>query len=248
MAFSATEVNAVLSQPFSYLDEGSRMVAYLSADGQYVLKLLKSPAGIEAQFRAWGIDLGSVPWSLKPGDPMGTAELLFNRAIENCVLAYRELPEETGLVFLHHEETTDLIPEVALAGHKMDPNGTLFVIQKKARLLKETLFGLMQRGEVETAQKQLDKLLDFIIHLWRMGITENTFNFLDNYGLAGDRLIQVDICELRKDSKRVLAEIEAKTILGRDSFRQLANRYPLLTDYLRQQVLSRFKPESVFAH
>ena len=58
---SISEINNILSNSFSYLAESSRVYAYVSSDGKYVIKLFKTPEEINAQFKAWGMD---PDWSL----------------------------------------------------------------------------------------------------------------------------------------------------------------------------------------
>lgn len=85
----------------------------------------------------------------------------------------------------------------------------------------------------------LDRLLDFIDAVWRKGITEDTFQFRCNYGWLGDRLIQLDVGELRQGKRQVAHERHRRAILEEPQTRWLRNLNPTLADYLEAQVHRR---------
>ncbi len=107
-------LNEILSQKFSYLNESSRAIVYISEDKKYVLKTFKNAEGIEKQFRSWGMDLGEVYWSPKPGDALGSAKIMYQNTIESYKLANEKLREETGLIYLHLCEETLPIDNIQL--------------------------------------------------------------------------------------------------------------------------------------
>ena len=101
-------VQKILNQKFTYLNESSRAYVYISEDDNYVVKTFKDSVGIEKQFSSWGMDLGKVPWSPKPGDALGSAEIMFDNTIDSYQLAYNKLREETRLIYIHTDKTNVL--------------------------------------------------------------------------------------------------------------------------------------------
>jgi len=98
-------IASILSQHFSYLAEGAQVFVYASQDGQYVLKILKTPEQTVAQWQEWKKDLGSQPWAPVPGDAFESSKILYKRSFESYSLA-NELRNETGLILLHLKKTS----------------------------------------------------------------------------------------------------------------------------------------------
>jgi len=99
----------------------------------------------------------------------------------------------------------------------------------------------MQDNNVESAQRTLDELLDYVIHFFKTGYCEDTYNFDHNYGYTADgKLIYIDIGGLHKGHDLVKLEIEEKKILKKESFQWLSRQYPELAKYLRREVDKKF--------
>ena len=240
------QINKILSMPFSYLAEGTRTYAYVSADDKIVIKLFKSPTEIKTAFFSLGIDLGKVSWSPKPNDSLGSAEIMHRNTLKSYQLAFDKLQEDTALIYIHSSETENLINNIRINGSNFNPNTTQFLLQHKAFLFGEKLVQLMSAGKTQEAKIEIDKLLDFIISLWKRGITEDTFNFYDNYGFFGNKIIQIDAGEFHQGFDCVKKEIFQKKIIKKESYQWLNLKYPDLASYLKDKVYEKFQENKIF--
>ncbi len=104
----------------------------------------------------------------------------------------------------------------------------------------------MSNNNVVKAKNEIDKLLDYIINLWKKGVTEGTFNFHDNYGFLGNQVIQIDVGEFHSNKATIIRVIDKKSIIKKESFKWLYSKYPILAEYLVEQVNTRFVKEQIF--
>lgn len=243
--FEIELINSALNQNFKYLNESSRVSVYSSEDNKFVIKLLKSAPEINAKFQSWGMDLGKVDWSFKPGDALASAEIMGKESIKSYQLAYNKLKDQTALIYIQLVETNFLPNEIMIGGTKYNANKIQFILQHKVQLFGERLDQLMNATRVDDAKKEIDNLLDYIISLWKTGISEDTYNFHDNYGFFNDRIVQIDIGEFHDRLDIVKKQIEKKLILEKTSFDWLKRRHPNLATYLTSQVKQRFTIQGI---
>jgi len=83
--------------------------------------------------------------------------------------------------------------------------------QDKVVLVKERLYELMAKGEIIKAKKIIDKVIDFIIELWKYKIHENTYKFYSSYGIdSNEEVVLVDFLEITNDAESVKKQIGKK--------------------------------------
>lgn len=241
-------LNRILSQRFHYLAEGSRTYVFLSQDEQYVLKTLKAPHEIRAHFEAWGEDLSSDKYADPSGaDPDHVACTMRENSMSSYRMAARSLRHETGIVHAHlaKPHSSQFIRNVRVGHHSINPNKTPFILQKRAELFGTALIAETRSLRVIRAKRKIDRLLTAIVHLWKRGFTEDTFNFHENYGIRNGRILLLDIGELHSGWERVTEEIRRKQILESYSYRWLSKRSPLSARYLEYQVHRRFNVQEI---
>ena len=243
----------VLAQPFAYLSRGGKVRAYAAADGAVVLKTLNAPAGIIDWYAEDGLRLHEVAWARGLGESDNAiARRIYADGLASYGLAAAALAEETGL--LHLEATpaggsgpvVGVTEEDGTAG-RLDLAQTPFIVQRRARLVADVLKARLAAGDAAGCRRVLDDVIALIEAIWRTGITDDTFNFHNNCGYAGGRLIQIDIGELIAGRAAVLERARSEKVLRKKSFAWLARRDQGLADYFAVQVRARLNPAAVEA-
>lgn len=171
------DVTGLLSQTFTFLGMGDQAYAFLGEDKKTVLKLFKH---YDAQGK-------------RPLDHIFTS----------CKLAYEELREETGLIYLHINKSPSchvtLIDKLGFA-HTIDINATEYALQKKADdLIFPTLEGKLRHKDYDAAKKAIQKLFVLIAQRCDKGIGDRDTALRRNYGYKGLEPIALDIGSYFKD-------------------------------------------------
>ncbi len=240
-------VGAVLSQPFRYLARGAKVRAYVAADDRYVLKILNSAEDFVDWFVDEDDDLARLKAASSRDDPIAAARVMLARAQSSYRLAAAELTEETGLLYLHLGATTDFADlEVTINGEKrLDADSDSYIVQHHAELVRARIKACEHAGDRDGSLRILDDVVALIGHIWRKGITEDSFNFHNNYGYVGDRLIQFDIGEFDKSADRVRDEIRALKVLRQKSQAYLRRKYPELADAFEARARTRLTADAL---
>src|SRR5262249_10626680 len=126
------EIASILNQSFSYFAKGQQSFVFLSADGQYVLKLFrfytsKIPYGrrIETLLKQW-VD--------PTVQPRNSFAFDVQTNFDSCKTASDLAPDPTGLIYIHlNPRSLPLLHLKDRLGrtHSIDPAKYRFVLQKK---------------------------------------------------------------------------------------------------------------------
>lgn len=188
------EVDQALHQKYRYLARGAQSFAFVSEDGRYVIKFFRMKH-LLSKFKD----------HFRPGVVKRRQESLAS-IFGAHVLAWNELREESGLVFLHLNKTDHLkiqLPVTDWLGrrHQIDLDQTEFVVQRKAELIFTYLEKLKKSGGEESVKKAMDDFMD-LIHLQQSKeIFDRDKAVSHNYGFVDGRPIHVDIGRLAKGDK-----------------------------------------------
>lgn len=132
------EIQTILNQSFFYQKRDYQNFSFVSEDNQYVLKILKYRKN--SLFGLFKVHIRSL-FSSKMW------EQLQIRLKSDCYhyLSYRNLPQQTGLLYLHLNATTELNQTVTLVdalkiAHSLPADQILFVLQKKTNHPPEEAF------------------------------------------------------------------------------------------------------------
>ena len=213
------EIQRILTQPYSYLGSGNHCYAFVSRDGRYVLKFFKQKH-------------------------MRTQSILSKRRLRrrrrervesftSYKIAYEELQEETGVLYLHLNKTVDILPTLTL----FDQHGNLltlpldemeFLIQKRATLAFDYLESLFDQKE--QLLSAVDSLLRLVAVRSQRGIYDKDLQFYKNFGFCEGQAIEVDIGEFNLDHppKEMLEEVGELSLQIRDFIHE--NAAELLSD------------------
>jgi len=208
-------VSELLRQKFSFLGRGKQSFVFASEDGQYVLKVFNNRYQRKIGLLSL---LTPFPWiGTWAKSQTNYCQKKLAGTFESYEIALEEMPEQTGLVFLHLSPTEELSSPLLLVDklqitHSLDPNQVGFLIQKRARLIYPTLKECLQQGDKAAAERLLSSLIDLFLWKWEHGILDNDPLIRTNYGLAEGKVIQIDVGPL---SKGTLSPEEQKKELFR---------------------------------
>lgn len=200
------KANHILNQPFRYLGRGFQCYAFVSEDDKYVLKFMRHQRLRPPVLFDWLPNVSVVQrWKEeKTQERISRMEHLF----KGFIVGFEAVPEETGLLYVHLNKTTGLHATVTIydksgAEHKIALDGTEFVIQRKALLIKPTISGLMKSGKVAEAKERINQIFALLAECAKKGIQDMDGALIrkDNLGFLADRAIYIDSGKLsRKES------------------------------------------------
>jgi hypothetical protein len=190
------QARELLCQPFYYIAKGSQCYVFLSADQKHVLKFFR-----HARYRLPPLAryitapafLATVQ-EQKKNIKQKKLEALF----ASCKLAFMELKEESGLIYLHLNPTTHLQQTVVLydklkRAYSIPIDAYTFMIQKKGEHLFPYLTRLLAQGRRHEAKIALSRLANLLSHRIQKGISDNDAVIHKNAGFCGQEALFLDI-------------------------------------------------------
>jgi hypothetical protein len=221
----------IFEQKFHYLNHGGQSYVFLSEDGQFVLKLVKNYLYFPLSF------IESLPLVNKKKSKM-------MRDFTSYKLAFEELANESGLIYLHLNPTKNLLPKVTLFDklgieHVISLDGTLFILQKKADLLYPHLNALMKVGDIDGAKSALSSLLTLLKIRLEKGIYDEDAKLHRNCGFIDNKALFIDVGRFCKSSKTQSFEEMTKRLNL-----WLEENYPELASYVKNEI-PIFEPHSI---
>lgn len=196
------ELQAILSQPFHWLDHGHQVYAFLSEDKKYVLKIFKFKRLKETPRLEKLSFLPLVSTFYKNNEKLRIKR--FNKLFEGYRVAYQYDRQHTGLIYLHLNINTSLNKTIALTDHlgfrhHLNVDDLAFAVQKPARKTKDLMMEFLDRGEIEKVKLYISYLFDMYRDEYRNGIFDGDHNLMHNTGFVGDQPIRLDVGQLKVD-------------------------------------------------
>ncbi|MBM3198726.1 MAG: hypothetical protein FJZ58_05675 [Chlamydiae bacterium] len=227
------EIEEILSQEFFFLQKGHQCYAFLSKDKRYVLKLLQADK-ITPPFLA-----RIFPQLEKNRLQIQKRKERQERDFASYQMAYHELREESGLVYLH------LTPESSLQGsltlydairvrHRLPIHSLCFILQHKADLF----YPLLQERPLEELKPFFTAFSKLLQKRAKKGISDFDISVKDNVGVLQEKPILFDIGTLTRKEEVIPLE-EAKLIL-----QTLQTEAPELALFLQELLESKSRKES----
>lgn len=215
-------LDTILQQPFYWLGQGKQMVAFLSQDQKYVLKLFNPMRPLDKNWQKQGKywrRYTSLKWLKR--EWLGKKNRL-TKLFKRHKLAYELLKEETGLVFVHLKHSKRICHCITLIDQegKQIPihlANTPFVLQKKADLVPVHLNHLLQENRFEEAKEGIVLIQKLLEKRIQLGITDRIQTMENNYGFVDGKPIQIDVGRIRwnkeldkaAEKERILCNFQA---------------------------------------
>ncbi len=237
-AYEQENLSTVLSQPFDYLTKGAQSYVFLSRDGRYVLKFFRI---YHLQPPFWVTHL-KWPWflqSYKMNKILRKSEEL-HKDFASYKIAYDQLREETGVIYLHLNKTDSLKQTLTFYDkigivHHVDLDRMEFLVQRRAELVYPALANMVETEGVESAKDALSKLVSLLCLRCTKGIHDKDPDLNTNFGFIGHTPLQIDVGRFRiKDTAADEQRIDRDEIIRiTDNLNQwLRSRYPELSGHL----------------
>jgi len=197
------EAVEILNQPFTYLSHGGQSTVYESQDKKYVIKFFNPRTVIKknwfdqfAKLRR----LNSLKWIT---NTYFRQKQRLKKYFLRYELAFKDLKEETGLVYVHLDPSTSLGQTMELTDkegntHQIQLDAYPFVLQKKVELTMHHLDRLLKSGDVEGAKASVKQIYDLFLSRAQKGYTDRLQTLYKNYGFFEGRAVQLDVGRIRK--------------------------------------------------
>ncbi|MDN3506479.1 MAG: hypothetical protein P0S96_04545 [Simkaniaceae bacterium] len=206
----------IFDQKFSYLAAGGQAYAFVSEDGQYVLKFFKH------HLRRVPLWLRALPLTGKLAEKrtihkQKRARKLL-RDFSSYKLALEALPKETGLLYVHLNKTKTLktfariVDKIGIE-HPVDLDKVEFVLQKKAELALPHLKKLIKGHDLEGAKTCIDSIFSLITTRCDLGVYDEDPRIHRNVGFIDNRAILIDVGRLKMDPRREDPRIQKQDLV-----------------------------------
>jgi hypothetical protein len=193
------DIQSILNQNFSYLGKGHQSYAFLSEDGQYVVKFFKFTYLKPSLF----IDLlPTLPFveNYKKYVQKGKQKRL-NRIFKGYRLAYEYDPANTGMLYIHLQKTNNLRKTLLVTdkygvAYHVDLDPVVFVIQRKALMTREVLKGLIKENDLPLFQTRIRQIFQMYVDEYKKGVYDSDHNVMSNTGFLENQAIRIDVGRL----------------------------------------------------
>ena len=256
-----SDVSSLLDQPYHLIGYGSECFAFESQDGSTVIKLYILSLGRYMYFKrgllvedhrelAGSISnhpLLSIPFSGKYDvwrkRVLGMREYRLNRTFISTCMAFKELKEETGLLYVHLNDTTSfkkhlkIIDKLKIA-YEIDLDIAKFSVQKKAIPLKRYLKHSIHAGNGQAIKNCIDSYLKFIVKRSEKGYSDRDI-LMQNFGMLNDQLIEIDVGSFSHLSSTQTNNALKKELFfaTRELHKWLEEHAPVYCSYLDEQIM-----------
>jgi hypothetical protein len=209
--YDEAKVREILSQPFYFFGRGGESYAFLSKDGRYILKFFKH----HKMRPKHPLDLLLPPCFRQKWQNRRKERL--ERFFSSCKLAFEQISQETGLLYLHLTKSENLHQKMTFFDpigikHRVDLDKVEFALQKRATMALPTLFQLVEEGKVDLAKAHLTSLLEMIYTRSRAGIADHDARGR-NFGFVDGRAIEFDLGSFSQDERLKEEKNVKKTFL-----------------------------------
>jgi hypothetical protein len=235
------EVKSILSQNFSYLGSGGQCWAFLSDDGDYVIKFFKHHRRtIPKPLLAFPL-----PKNLDHKREMHLAkkQKKLLRDFESYKLAFEVLPKETGTIYVHLNKSTYLNQSITIFDklnikHTINLDDVEFVLQKKAHLVHPHIRNLMKNNDLAGASQAIASIINVIHARAQKGVFDEDARIHRNFGFINNQAIIIDVGRLVLDPNQKNPQIIKQDLLKITlRFKMwLERHYPQLVPILNEEI------------
>lgn len=201
----SNQVDAILSQPFSYLGEGGQMIAFASSDQRFVLKFFKfqrfRPSSAVKLLKACALFPDFCQKHISKRSSKRDA------AFSGYKLAYELHRKDSGIVHLQlnpHPDTR-VITLLNSKGSilQLSLNNVPYVLQEQVELLGAALTTLFDKGDVTSVKWRLSQLQQLYNREYSKSTYDLDHGIMHNIGCSSQDLVHLDVGKLvyRPDMK-----------------------------------------------
>lgn len=236
-----TEFVKAIDQPYYYLGKGCQSYVFASQDGEYVIKFFKYQ---RYRLKPWLAYFPPLPAIVKyRQEKLERKWKKLDGFVQSWKVAFENLKEETGLLFVHLNKTDHLQKRLMIYDkigqmHLVELDKMEFCIQRRAQLLCTTLLDYKNKGDLLAAQQLVHQLLNLILSEYVRGLADNDHALMQNTGVAQGKPVHIDVGQF------VFKEaVKEPTIFHQELFTKtykfklwLRENYPELGKYLEEEL------------
>lgn len=241
------ELETALSQPFHYLACGGQCFAFVSEDEHYVIKFFKHRIRKPYSYFYYS----SLPQILDGirKRKLAKAHFKLSRDFNSYKMAYENLREETGLLYIHlnkqekttppcvAEKTIHIFDKLGIA-HQIKLDDIEFVVQKRAQLAYAHIDEQMQTNDLAAARESLRSIIHVIAERCKKGIFDEDPKIHRNLGFVGQEPIFIDVGRFTIDPSRKNPAVYHKDIryITKRLRYDLEESHPSLVPILQEEI------------
>lgn len=204
------ELDKILSQNFIYVAKGRQAYVFESEDGKYVLKFIRYHL-LHPPFWMHLLQFPKLLNDYRKKEIKSKRNQLLN-VMESYRLAYKELKEETQVLFVHLSKTQILNKRITLIDrigrkYQVELDSMGFLLQKKALLLKDVLKQLRKKKDEERIREVYTAYLNVIFPRRSKGIINKDQCWYKNYGMIGGKACEIDMGSFAKEREEFNPEL-----------------------------------------
>lgn len=231
-----------LDQPYYYLGKGCQAYVFLSQDQQYVIKFFKYQ---RYRLQSWLEYFPPLPAVVKYREEKKLKKWKkLDGFVKSWKVAFDNLKDETGLLFVHLNKTHDLQKRITIfdkigQSHQIDLDKMEFCIQRRADMLCTALLKHKEKNNLKEAQEILSRLLNMIVSEYNRGLADNDHALMQNTGVLLDGTpVHIDVGQFVYNS-----EIHNPSVYNQELFTKtfkfklwLKENYPELEIFLEKSL------------
>lgn len=235
-------LHQILKQKFSYLGKGCQSYVFLSEDKKYVIKFFKYQ-----RFRpqAWLDYLSFIPAvNTYRLEKIAQKKLKLEGIFKSWTIAFRNLPVQTGLIYVHLNKSQDLDQTILISDkmgfdHHLQADQMEFLIQRTAKMLCPTIKDLVKNDESDKAKQLIDDLVVMLIDEYQNGYADNDHALMQNTGVIDGKPIHIDVGQFIKNDLVKNPEVYKKELYNKTFlFKKWLNKnHPELAKHLELKLL-----------
>lgn len=235
------ELERALSQPYHFLSKGAQAFVFQSEDERYVIKFFKLhhlQPSIWLRILRW-------PWQMESyrlEKMMEKRKELF-KTFMSYKIAYNELQEKTGMLFLHLNKSNHLKRSLSFSDplgivHKVDLDQMEFFVQRCAAPFFPEVERYIALGEREKVKQILSELVALLVMRNQKGIFDKDPDIRTNFAILNHKTVQIDVGRFSRDEMRKESSVYSEEIrrVTDGLTRWLEARDPLLSMHLQKEL------------
>ena len=231
---------------FTFFKGGGQCYTFLNEESQVLLKVFK-----QHHLRSYAF-LRKIPFNLIPFPkrwPFLIDKFLKKREQKQPLLfasealAYLQLRDHAGLLYLHLNPTTTLRKQITLIdklgrAHLVDLDTLDFALQMKAELPEPHFLRLQKEQNLEAAKNSIDSLLSLITQRCAQGIRNQDPCLRRNCGFIENTAIDIDIGSFVKEEALKLPFVAKNPLYyeTRSFHHWLKDNYPEANSYFTERL------------
>lgn len=242
---SQQRLKKILSQTFTYFDQGTQSYVFMSEDQKYVLKFFKFRHLKPSPFTGW---LSFLPFI---GDFQKKKNESQHRKLKRLFFGYQQAyekdKENNALIYLHLTPSQFLQVKLTLIDrfgftHRVNLDDMIFVLQERGEATRKVISKLLDHGDIEGAKSHFRQILDLYREEYQKGIWDRDHNVMYNTGFVKEKAVRLDVGRLRVDDRYKKIEYFKPDIekIGLQRInRWLHTHYPQYREELMRDVIEK---------